>query len=257
VKWMNNIAQLFGFIVPVVLFALVFGMRDVSRLMLRKPNFYLFTGALWVMGATGVITALGWLNTLLIPQGSGLEQLLRPQEESAAHLTQLILSATGPWAICSTVITVAIVPALAEEFVFRGVVQPLIARSTQRIHLSVWLTAALFSFIHFQFYGFLPRLVLGAMLGYLVIWSGTIWTSVVAHATNNLMAVVAYYVANQTPEALTNESPEWMSTALSISVTCALGWWLYKQSKWPWIGFDYLGITSPSAPAPSSNPQGS
>jgi uncharacterized protein len=192
VKWMNNIAQLFGFIVPVVLFALVFGMRDVSRLMLRKPNFYLFTGALWVMGATGVITALGWLNTLLIPQGSGLEQLLRPQEESAAHLTQLILSATGPWAICSTVITVAIVPALAEEFVFRGVVQPLIARSTQRIHLSVWLTAALFSFIHFQFYGFLPRLVLGAMLGYLVIWSGTIWTSVVAHATNNLMAVVAY-----------------------------------------------------------------
>jgi hypothetical protein len=254
IKWMNNVAQIFGFILPVLLFVLIFGKHDVLSLMNRKPNVLLWFAPFWIISANGIIEFSGVVNEWLIPAGSGLERLFRPQEESAKRLTEIILGAPGSWSFFTTIITVALIPAICEELVFRGVVQPLVARSTKRIHLAVWFTAFLFSFIHFQFYGFIPRLILGAMLGYLVIWSGSIWTAVLGHFANNLVAIISYKFFDGMPEEI-GATPDYLYLGISVVACTAIAYFMLKRSKWPWIGFEYLGITNPAAPTPSSGPQ--
>ncbi|MDB4655998.1 CPBP family intramembrane metalloprotease, partial [Flavobacteriales bacterium] len=60
-------------------------------------------------------------------------------------------------------------------------------------HLAIWVTAVVFSAVHFQFLGFVPRMLMGAAMGYLFFWSGNLWYPIMAHFTNNAMAVVLSY----------------------------------------------------------------
>jgi membrane protease YdiL (CAAX protease family) len=91
----------------------------------------------------------------------------------------------------------AIIPALGEELIFRACFQKVLGRWTGNYHLAIWLSAIIFSSIHFQFYGFFPRMFLGALFGYLLVWSGSIWLPILAHFLNNGMAVVGAYVLQQ------------------------------------------------------------
>ena len=97
----------------------------------------------------------------------------------------------------------ALLPAVAEELTFRGVLQRLIQTQTneainregKRVHLAIWCTAILFSAIHMQFYGFLPRMLMGALFGYALVWTGSLWIPILMHFTNNAMAVILYFVS--------------------------------------------------------------
>ena len=91
-------------------------------------------------------------------------------------------------------ILIAIIPALAEELLFRGCVQQVMKEWFRNVHVAIWVTAFIFSFIHFEFYGFLPRLLLGAMLGYLFYWSGSLWVPIIAHTLNNGLQVLLSYL---------------------------------------------------------------
>ena len=62
------------------------------------------------------------------------------------------------------------------------------------IHLSIWASAIIFSAIHFQFYGFIPRLLLGALFGYLYYWSGNLLIPMFAHFVNNAFGVIMIYL---------------------------------------------------------------
>ena len=88
---------------------------------------------------------------------------------------------------------IAILPALGEELMFRGVIQRILTNWTKNYHWGIWITAFLFSAMHMQFYGFLPRMALGAMFGYLLVWTGTMWVPILAHFVNNAMGVLGYY----------------------------------------------------------------
>jgi hypothetical protein len=90
---------------------------------------------------------------------------------------------------------IAVLPALGEEFLFRGVLQRLFIEWTKNRHFGVWIASFIFSFIHFQFYGFIPRFLLGLYFGYLLVWSSSIWVPVVAHLINNGFAVIYYHFA--------------------------------------------------------------
>ena len=90
-------------------------------------------------------------------------------------------------------VVIAIIPAIGEELVFRGIVQNELLRWTKNAHISIWLAAIVFSTVHLQFYGFLPRVVLGAMFGYLYHWSGNLWLAMFAHFVNNAVQVVALF----------------------------------------------------------------
>ncbi len=145
--------------------------------------------------AIPAINLLGeWNDSIQLPAAlSGLENSLRSMEKEAEVLTERLMVMEDPGALWLTLGLIAILPALGEELFFRGTVQQLIQSKSGK-HLAVWITAIIFSFIHFQFYGFIPRMVLGAIMGYLMVWSGSLWYPVLAHFVNNATVVVFYFL---------------------------------------------------------------
>jgi uncharacterized protein len=112
------------------------------------------------------------------------------------------------------------------------------------VHAAVWLTAIVFSVIHFQFYGFLPRVLLGALLGYLVIWTGSIWASILAHFANNALAFVLYRIYHTTETPEDSAMNQWYAYALGLTIFTALAMHMIRNSKWPAIASEYLGVVS-------------
>jgi len=141
------------------------------------------------------INLLGDLNhRLVLPKVfSGLEMWMKTSEDQAAELTQKFLNVRTIPGLFFNIILIALIPAIGEELYFRGAVQRVI-QPWKGIQVSIWITAIIFSTIHFQFYGFVPRMLMGAFFGYLLFWSKNLWFPVIAHFTNNAIAVIFYYL---------------------------------------------------------------
>jgi len=138
-----------------------------------------------------------WNEGLHLPQFlSAVEQWMREYEDQAALLTKRMLSGTSLSVLCANLLAIAVVPAVCEELLFRGVLLSWLKNSFHRKHLAVWLSAVVFSAFHVQFFGFFPRMLLGVYLGYLYLWSGSLWTPIIAHFLNNAVAVVAAFFYN-------------------------------------------------------------
>jgi hypothetical protein len=134
---------------------------------------------------------------------------------------------------------IAILPALGEELFFRGILQRIFVEWTRNSHVGVILAAFLFSFIHFQFYGFIPRFLLGLYFGYLLVWSSSIWAPVAGHLINNGIAVLYYHFAvrpmgDTMMDKLGIEQGAYYALYLSVFLTSAIIGLIYlheKQSK--------------------------
>jgi membrane protease YdiL (CAAX protease family) len=116
------------------------------------------------------------------------------KEAALALLTERFLDMPHLGWLLLNLFMIGLLPALGEELFFRGVVQRLLGQWSGSMHLSVWLTAILFSAIHMQFLGFVPRVLMGALLGYLFAWSGNLWYPIIAHMVNNGAAVILAYM---------------------------------------------------------------
>ncbi|RZK82223.1 MAG: CPBP family intramembrane metalloprotease [Pedobacter sp.] len=124
-----------------------------------------------------------------------VESWMRAKEDEAMATTLLLLKMKSIKDLIINLFMIALIPGIAEELMFRGGVQRTIDRIFKNTHVAIWVSAFIFSAIHVQFYGFLPRLLLGAGFGYLYFWSGSLWYSMLAHFINNGYAVcVAYYM---------------------------------------------------------------
>jgi len=126
-----------------------------------------------------------------------LERWLMNREESARRITGQFLAADNLTGLAVNLFMVAVLPSVGEELVFRGIVQKVLARWTRNAHLGILIAAFLFSAMHVQFYGLIPRMFLGVMFGYLFLWSGSIWLPVLGHFINNASAVIYYYVSQE------------------------------------------------------------
>lgn len=114
--------------------------------------------------------------------------------ETTKLLTTLIFSPdTGTMLL--NMLVVALLPAVGEELLFRGYLQRVLCRWTGKPHFAILLSAVIFSAIHVQLEGFIPRFLLGALFGYLFYWSGSLWLPIVAHFTNNAATNCAYFYA--------------------------------------------------------------
>jgi hypothetical protein len=140
------------------------------------------------------INLLGDINhRLVLPKVfSGLEMWMKTSEDQATIITQKFLNVRNIPGLFFNIILIAIIPAIGEELYFRGAIQRVI-QQWKGIKVSIWITAIIFSTIHFQFYGFLPRMLMGAFFGYLLFWSKNLWLPIIAHFTNNVIAVIFYY----------------------------------------------------------------
>jgi len=123
-----------------------------------------------------------------------IERWMKEAEDTAQDLTEAFLMGKGPGDLIINLIMVAVLPAIGEELLFRGIIQRLFLEWIKNVHIAILISAILFSALHLQFYGFLPRLMLGILFGYLFVWSGTIWLPIFAHFLNNGIAVVFYYL---------------------------------------------------------------
>lgn len=140
---------------------------------------------------------------LVLPESmSAIEQWMRNYEDSAAEVTNLLLSDKNVLSLLVNLVLIAGFASLAEEFFFRGALQQFLQNITKNGHVAVWLSAFIFSAIHLQFYGFLPRLVLGAVLGYLFYYSGNLWIPIVAHFFNNAIVILMMYYRNFDPKTI-------------------------------------------------------
>ena len=113
--------------------------------------------------------------------------------------------------------------------------QPLLISDKKNIHVAVWVSAFVFSAIHMQFYGFIPRMLLGGLYGYLLFWSGSLWLPVIAHFVNNGLAVLVYYMrfnGTEMPDPDTlGLGEQWWLAVLSALCVSALLFFLYKIRK--------------------------
>ena len=151
---------------------------------------------LLLLGAIPVINFLVELNLgLSLPDKlAGIEEKIRSSEQDAHEMMDAFFSTTSVLGFITNLFMIAVIPALGEEFLFRGVIQRILTEWFKNHHIAIIVSAILFSIMHFQFLGFLPRMALGILFGYLFVWSRTIWVPVIAHFVNNAMAVVFVYL---------------------------------------------------------------
>lgn len=175
------------------------------------------------------ITLTGLLNEQLTlpPFLAPVEAWMRAQEAAAEQVTGILLVSNSLPTLLANLFVIAVVAAVTEEFLFRGTIQRIIGRQTTNHHLIIWVAAILFSAFHMQFFGFIPRLLLGAYFGYLLLWSKSIWLPVFAHFVNNAIVVIG--MSNEQwkeSEFISGDiSTEQLPMALLIGVVCLVGFW--------------------------------
>ena len=128
---------------------------------------------------------------------AGLEQWMKELEMRATSLTESFITYTTIAGFLANLLILAILPALGEELIFRGILQPGLTSILRNRHLAIVVTALLFSAMHMQFYGFLPRFLLGLLFGYFFLWTKNIWTAIWAHFLNNATAVIMAFLADR------------------------------------------------------------
>lgn len=163
-----------------------------------------------------------------------IQDWMKQAEDSAAELTKILLEINNISDFLITIFMIAVMPAIAEELMFRGGVQRSFTKIFNNPHVAIWLSAFIFSAIHFQFFGFLPRFLLGAAFGYLYYWSGSIWYSIAAHFINNAYAVCAawYMQKNNIPLSEADQLHfNWYGYVISFVLTILLFQFFKKQTN--------------------------
>lgn len=127
-----------------------------------------------------------WLNSV--------EEWMKAMEETAKKLTDMFLTTDSIGGFLINLLMIAILPAVGEELLFRGILQRFLIEWLRNRHVGVLIASILFSALHLQFFGFFPRLLLGILFGYLFLWSKNLWLPILAHFVNNGVAVIFYFV---------------------------------------------------------------
>ncbi|MCI7575521.1 MAG: CPBP family intramembrane metalloprotease [Bacteroidales bacterium] len=238
-KVLQMLQTIATFMLPCFIMAYLWSDAPMSYLSLdKKPDGKAVFGVILLMIiATPCINLMGYLNAKIqLPAFlQGLEELMKSQELAAEQLTERFLQADNIWVLLFNLLLMAVLPALSEELCFRGVLMKIFGEKG-KIQLAIWASAIIFSAIHFQFYGFIPRMLMGVLFGYLLYWSGSLWLPVVAHFTNNVFAVVTYYIVSRyfadsvgSIDTFGTGSTLWagiLSAVLTVAGICLLYRWL-------------------------------
>ena len=194
--------------------------------------------AVFVIQLTSVpfTSYLGSINeNIKMPESlSGLETMFKEMEKTAAELTDFLAKSDSIAELIMSILVIGVIAGIGEELVFRGIIQRKLMKGLKNYHLAIWVSAIIFSAIHFQFYGFLPRVVLGALFGYLYVWTGNIWIPIAAHTFNNTLAVLLFHFIHKgkiSPEMEKMESIPFGWVAFSSIICVILMFQFYNYQK--------------------------
>jgi uncharacterized protein len=136
-----------------------------------------------------------WNQNIQFPDFlKSFEEWARSKEDQLAELTKMLTNFNSFSEFALAFVVVAVLAGICEEFLFRGVIQTEFYKGTKNIHIAIWVSAILFSAIHAQFFGFVPRVLLGALFGYLYYWSGNLIVPMFAHFVNNGFSIIMIYL---------------------------------------------------------------
>lgn len=194
-----QITSQFGlFILPPLAFSWLFMEKPLFSLGFSKiaNKKTLLAGLMLMFAGLPFIHFLAEMNeSIQLPASlSNLEAWMKDKEEEAKRLTDIFLGVSSISGLMINLLMIAVIPALGEELVFRSVLQPVLGKLFRNIHFGIVISALVFSLMHFQFYGLIPRFVLGLFMGYFYYWSGSIWVPILMHFLNNGAAVIVYYL---------------------------------------------------------------
>ena len=198
---MLTVQDILVFILPAVLTMAILYKRPLHVMGLdRAPSWC----AVAIVALFYVVSlpAMNWLvdlnKAMSLPSWmAGVEQAMRSMEDEATQTTLQLLDIDSFWQFIFTVAVVGVMAGLSEEMLFRGAMLRTMQDSRLGKHAVVWMTAILFSALHMQFYGFVPRMLLGVWLGYLLVWTGSLWVPIIAHTMNNSTVVLFSYLSNK------------------------------------------------------------
>lgn len=230
--------QFFTFMVPGFLTAYILYKRDWIK------NLFLSVSPLTKNWGLGILILLvsaplvqySYFLNQLIP----LPQYMLDQEEAAKELLSSVMTYSASYEIIFNFLLIAVLPGIGEELIFRGILQKNLEWATKNPHVAVWLSAIIFSTIHFQFAGFIPRILLGAILGYMFYYTQNLWVPIIAHIFNNGVQVLADFFFKEEISSLDIENVEsvpWYAGLISLVLVIALIVYLKKINNdrfaWP------------------------
>lgn len=228
------------FIIPPFIIAYLFSFNVGKYLKINQfAKLSSFVQAfLLILVSLPLVNMMGELNSQIhFPDFlKGAEQWLRDSEEQAGLITQKFLKMDHLGDLLSNLLLIAVIPALGEELLFRGVLQKQLSKWTGSIHWGIFISAALFSALHMQFFGFFPRLFLGMLFGYLLVWTGSLWVPILTHLVNNGLAVTASYFIGkgqlpQEADSIGSSDLMWETSLISLILFSVLVYQLFRAGK--------------------------
>ncbi|MBQ5856316.1 MAG: CPBP family intramembrane metalloprotease [Bacteroidales bacterium] len=199
-RFMQISSQIFTFVLPPIIYALLVKEKPTNDLGLKKSKI------LWVLIGIAMIFLIMPLNSvfaewnanLTLPDSmSRIEYLMKQMQEAATEMIEKFVNVDTVGGLILNLFMIAGLAALGEELLFRSIIQTSLIKICKNAHIGILIASAIFSFIHFEFYGFVPRLILGMLLGYMFYFSGSIWIPMLMHFLNNGTVVLVYFLNNK------------------------------------------------------------
>jgi membrane protease YdiL (CAAX protease family) len=197
IKFSLLLNQICMFGLPALAFGWLQGpQQDFLRAGHKVPYGLVGLGLVLIVAFMPAVSMLTDLNQRLwLPANMhGIENWIKSKEAANDRLTHVIMQMTSLNDFFINLIIVGIAAGFCEELLFRGVLQNIIFKSTRKLHASIWISAILFSAFHMQFYGFVPRMCIGALLGYMYASGGSIYVNAAMHAFFNGLQVLLIYL---------------------------------------------------------------
>jgi membrane protease YdiL (CAAX protease family) len=230
------ISQLGTFVFPPLIAAYLVSDNYKEYLYLDTPFNWSVAG--WtILSMVVLLPALNFITQLNLqisfPEAlKGLESWLRTMDEEQAKPMEAILHTDSFWAFGYNILVIAIFAAIGEELTFRGLLQNICGKTLRNRHVIIWVVAIIFSAFHLQFFGFVPRMLMGAYFGYLLYYTKNIWIPMFAHFTNNFVAVSLYRIYQDDPAGMEAiDSIGYGSTWYLAVASIALFIFAFKQIK--------------------------
>jgi len=240
IKMMQVLYSTGLFLLPALLAAFLIGGRTGHYLSAgRVPNAEIFIlVTLLMFTIVPLVNYIGFLNEkLLLPEQWGdLAERVRANDKDQWKMMEAFLETGSAWGIIFNVFMIALIPAIGEELLFRGVLQKIMGEWFRNRHAAIWVVALLFSLAHYQYSAFIPRILLGAFFGYIFIWTSSIWMPVIAHFVNNAMGVVYYHLyyngsIQADPDRIGLENNAIVFLLVSGFISVMIAWMIWKYGN--------------------------
>lgn len=232
-KLFQAISAVALFLIPSLVFAYLSDRKPLHYAGLKQPDtwVYYLLAVLVIVACFPMVSWLGELNEHLhLPRSmEATEKMLREAEAKSSDLLRKFLVMRTPVDLINMLLILAVIPAVAEELFFRGILQRIFIQMTRRPWMGIIITAAIFSALHGQFLGFIPRLVLGIVLGALYWYSGSLYPGMIAHFLNNAIQITLVYYS---PRFLEKE-PDFTAGIIAGSTLIVIGLtvWMMRISQ--------------------------